>query len=679
MQAVKVYQYQKPSALPSEQWCAQFLGPADSAYGNNLINKHPDKAIYSSMYSFHPVDVTNPDKIMNTTTLYTDWLILDIDNKKDPSTCRTLVKEFAQFLCQLGLDSRYLLIAYSGSKGYNLYIPTAIIPGFSPGSKLNRQLVHFTKELSGAVKEASGLDFTVSLGADTKDTDIPSVDLSIIKKRRSVVRLIGSKHLTTGRHKIAFSYSEFMKQSHEEIVVLASTKINLVQGFIPCPKHPSSVLEALQAYWLPASEAYKVDKFESVGKTKVERICIQRELESGAKDFRNNTAYVLATHFREVGLNQKMTNLVLTDWLQRGDSKDFPLDALQRTIQSAYSRFSDLSCKEMRDVLGTSACIDCPIFQQLEKLDGSIYAGPDQQLILAAKEIASRSVNGYSWGVDELDKAAKRKILPKEKICILGAPGSGKTLTIQNMLDANSCLGARQGFISLEMDVLSIVKKLIAKRARINDEALIEADILNYFKGKPAPLSESFYAYYGDKYKFWRGKPTRENITEFVSREQLDIVYIDYLQLMYSDFGSPTEYSSNNDIADFLKDLCETFKVTAVVLSQPDSSLEPGDRPNQNRIRNKGGIVDAFDYILGVYQKQGDWYNDIRYTICKARYSNLGANKHLDLAVTVDFPTQTIDRTSGQWVKHGKDDTTFEMRVDEIKDRDSANIEEFTK
>lgn len=664
---VRIYQRQLNSG--ADGYGATFLAEDSASYRAKFVEKNPDVALFSSFYAFNGANLRgNPDNINGSSSLYADWIVLDIDAPSEPSYALECARAFNEHLKSLGVPSKHLLYAFSGKKGYNVYIPTALVPGYAPGSKLYKQITHFIQSITEAVTDKYGLDMIATKGDSDQAKAV--VDLSLGAKVKQVVRIIGSKHLSTGKYKIALSADSLERLDHQDILEYASNPVNLVDGFEP-PKQSGYAVETLAQYWLRAEEAYKVDKWESRGKQEEYRNCIKQTLEKGADSFRNETAYTLAAHFNEMGLPSQSIEILINDWMRRGDSRDWREDETRKVVASATKRYGGLSCMTMRNNLGTSYCMDCPIFKKAEDDSKGTYATPTVLSRMSAKEIASREGSGWVWG-NGLDKFAKRKILPGNIIGILGAAGSGKTLTAEQMMYMNAPLGAKQGFASLEMGPLDMQKKFIAQVTGESDEDKIELDIAAFARGEYAPLTEAFQSYYGSNLIYWQGTPSKENIRKLISENDLDIIYIDYLQLLYSSMSANTEYEANNEISEFAKELRKEFNVVVVFLIQPVGSLEPGQRPKQTDIRNKGGMIDALDYIIGIYNKPGDYPNDRRLTPCKARFSSLGSYAHGDIAVTIDFEKQRVLSDTACFVGCGKEDSTYDMRVSEFEDAQSV-------
>jgi len=238
--------------------------------------------------------------------------------------------------------------------------------------------------------------------------------------------------------------------------------------------------------------------------------------------------------------------------------------------------------------------------------------------------------------LDELTAGMQRGDL----IVIAGRPSMGKTAFAMNIAQ-NAAIRAGDArhvvsIFSLEMSSQQIAQRMLACEARVNMSklrtghlshedwrklanavgALAEADI--YVDDTPAISVTELRA------KCRRLKRESKN-------QQLDLVVIDYLQLMSGSPNSERREQEISEITRSLKGLAKELDVPVVVLSQLNRSLESraDKRPMMSDLRESGAIeqdadVIAFIYRDEVYNKKPDNEGVAEVIIAKQRNGPIG-------------------------------------------------------
>jgi replicative DNA helicase len=200
-------------------------------------------------------------------------------------------------------------------------------------------------------------------------------------------------------------------------------------------------------------------------------------------------------------------------------------------------------------------------------------------------------------------------------LVILGArPAMGKTAFALN-LAANAALRFDKvvAFFSLEMPASQLMQRLLAMAASIESHKFRsgEMDTRDFDR-----LYEAVKEYDTDRIQF--DDSSGINVLDLVSRcrklkrekKQLDLVIIDYLQLMTAGpslgFKNASRELEIAFISRSLKGLAKELKCPVIALSQLNRTLEnrPDKRPKAADLRESGSIEQDADLVLFLYRDE---------------------------------------------------------------------------
>ena len=215
---------------------------------------------------------------------------------------------------------------------------------------------------------------------------------------------------------------------------------------------------------------------------------------------------------------------------------------------------------------------------------------------------------GLSTGFPELDRYTDG-FRPEQLIVVAGRPGAGKTtlalnfvekIVMQTRDEKGACL-----FFSMEMSADELLTKLLASLSRINSKKLrkdrLRGGEWDQLTSAVSQLRDQ--PLYIDDTGALTSQEIRNRARRLASRTKLDVVVVDYLQLMRSD----RHYDQRvNEVAEFsgsLKALAKELKVPVIALSQLNRSAEgrPDKRPRMADLRDSGAIEQDADLILFVH------------------------------------------------------------------------------
>lgn len=201
-----------------------------------------------------------------------------------------------------------------------------------------------------------------------------------------------------------------------------------------------------------------------------------------------------------------------------------------------------------------------------------------------------------------------------ELITIAARPGMGKSAWIQTVI-AYQCqtLKARVGLCSLEMDRAEVTRRFIA--------ALSDIPYLRLKSGKLSPDEWARYTVANQIYDQWflviDDTPTltplqlRKKARQMVYRHGINILFIDYLQLMTGGkgFKGKDRVAEVDYISRYQKLIAREFDIPVVSAAQLSREVEKRSdkRPLLSDLRESGGIEQNSDVVMFIYRDE--YYN----------------------------------------------------------------------
>jgi replicative DNA helicase len=216
---------------------------------------------------------------------------------------------------------------------------------------------------------------------------------------------------------------------------------------------------------------------------------------------------------------------------------------------------------------------------------------------------------GYSTGFRDLDSRTGG-LCPGNLIIIAGRPSMGKTAFSTNIADNLARSGVAVGFYSLEMTPSELSKRILARHSGVAVQKIARGtfhpsemtDILRAQQTlRDLPLTID--ATGGLTVAQLRAKARRLR-----RKGKLDVLFVDYLQLMQGTQKAGNRVADVTEITTGLKALAKELDVPVVALSQLNRSLEARDnkRPQIHDLRESGSIEQDADLVLMCYRD--DYY-----------------------------------------------------------------------
>jgi replicative DNA helicase len=272
-------------------------------------------------------------------------------------------------------------------------------------------------------------------------------------------------------------------------------------------------------------------------------------------------------------------------------------------IQKKELEDRDKSCHEIVDSL-ENAFLKLKRGNNLE--DGNTESHIMQVIDMLEKRYKNGGeIPGISTGYRVIDKMLGG--LNKEEFIILAArPSMGKTAMALNLaLNTSLKKKAKVAFFNLEMGKNQILERALStlgeiECSNIKTGSLSDEDWEKVIKSSSDLSSSSLYIY--DKIFSLRG--IKSECKRLKIQKGLDIVIIDYLQLINSEEKSENRNLDISKISRELKLLAKELEVTVIALSQLSRAPEAraNHRPMLSDLRESGSLEQDADVVMFLYR-----------------------------------------------------------------------------
>ncbi len=218
------------------------------------------------------------------------------------------------------------------------------------------------------------------------------------------------------------------------------------------------------------------------------------------------------------------------------------------------------------------------------------------------------AITGVATGFSDLD--SRTAGLQKSDLVIVAArPSMGKTAFAINMAEHAVMSGGSVLVFSMEMPSEQIVMRMLSSLGRIDQTRLrtgeLQDDDWSRFTGAVSQLRDK-RLYVDDTPALTPGEVRAR--ARRISRESngLDMIVVDYLQLMRTAERSESRAGEISEISRSLKALAKEMRCPVVALSQLNRALEsrPDKRPMMSDLRESGAIEQDADVILFIYRDE---------------------------------------------------------------------------
>ena len=215
-------------------------------------------------------------------------------------------------------------------------------------------------------------------------------------------------------------------------------------------------------------------------------------------------------------------------------------------------------------------------------------------------------VTGVPSGLLDLDELTSG-FQKGELVIIAGRPSMGKTALALSMI-RNAALEADMGIgmFSLEMGNQSLAMRLLCAEARVNMHFVRTGKLPSKLwknLGLAAGELEEAPIYLDDTPAI-TVRELRAKARRLVSKNKIDMIVVDYLQLMQGPRGIENRQQEISVISRSLKALAKEIDVPVVALSQLSRAVEQRQdrRPQLSDLRESGAIEQDADVVIFLYR-----------------------------------------------------------------------------
>lgn len=197
--------------------------------------------------------------------------------------------------------------------------------------------------------------------------------------------------------------------------------------------------------------------------------------------------------------------------------------------------------------------------------------------------------------------------LKSGRLYVIGArPGVGKSALMGNMAVHAIRKGYKALYISLEMEARENVTRMIASVSGVSIGKMEGKELSDAEKGA---ITDSYALMPGDNFRFSTMARTPEAVRKAAltmrAKEGLDIIFVDYLQLLRADGKASSRVEAVGEISRSLKLLAMELGIPVVTAAQLNRSpANAGTEPKLSDLRESGSIEQDADVVMLLHAKE---------------------------------------------------------------------------
>lgn len=223
-----------------------------------------------------------------------------------------------------------------------------------------------------------------------------------------------------------------------------------------------------------------------------------------------------------------------------------------------------------------------------------------------------KGVTGLSTGFKDLDKITSG-LHESDLIIIAARPSMGKSTLALNMAHHITVRGKKTAaFFSMEMSKEQLGQRLLCAQGKIDAQRMRQGFLTQeeYHKLTRAvgPLSEA--QLYIDDTASMSIMELRAKSRRLKAQKGLDVIFVDYLQLMRGYGRAENRQQELSEISRSLKALAKELDIPVVALSQLSRAVEKREKrkPILSDLMESGGIEANADVVIFIYREA--YYNE---------------------------------------------------------------------
>lgn len=229
---------------------------------------------------------------------------------------------------------------------------------------------------------------------------------------------------------------------------------------------------------------------------------------------------------------------------------------------------------------------------------------------IEALQRGGQSITGVASGFGDLDELTSG-FQPADLVIVAARPSMGKTAFTLNVAQ-HAAIDTRKSvaFFSLEMSKESLVQRMLTSEARVDAQDLRRARL----RDDDFPRLARAAGILSQAPIFIDDQPgstlleMRSKARRLASESGLDLIIVDYLQLINGPPNSENRQQEISQISRGLKALAKELNVPVVALSQlsraPEQRAGDQKRPQMSDLRESGAIEQDADLIMALYRPE---------------------------------------------------------------------------
>ena len=195
-------------------------------------------------------------------------------------------------------------------------------------------------------------------------------------------------------------------------------------------------------------------------------------------------------------------------------------------------------------------------------------------------------------------------------------PAMGKSALMLEIARGLAVNDSSIGIFSLEMSAKSLVNRLILMESRTNGQTarkgdMSDEDFLNMVDASGRIFDQNIYV---DDTPGISIMQMRSKVRHMVQKQGVELIFVDYLQLMSYEGSAGTREEAITKISQGLKNIAKEYEIPVVSLAQLSRAVErrAGDkRPMLSDLRESGSIEQDADAVMFLYRPE---YYDFKTT-----------------------------------------------------------------
>lgn len=287
--------------------------------------------------------------------------------------------------------------------------------------------------------------------------------------------------------------------------------------------------------------------------------------------------------------------------------------ALRRRLIEAAGQIARLAYEEDRDIDDVIDRAEATLFEVTERRESKDLV-PIKRLMadyydrIEYLQAHRDELVGLPTGFVDLDRLLGG-LQRSDLLIIAGRPGMGKT-SFGLSIAQNAALKHKAvvAFFTLEMSGEQLVQRMIAAETGIDSRRLMVGDIHDLewerFVKASGDLSETLV--FIDDTPAPTPLEIRSKCRRLAAEYELDLVIIDYLQLMSGGVRTENRQQEISYISRSLKGLARELRVPVIALSQLSRAVEARQdkRPILSDLRESGSIEQDADVVMFIYRDE---------------------------------------------------------------------------